>query len=95
MVSPASPQITTQVSSARIGLGHSVTDTATLTGGYNIDGQDVTFSVYGPVDPNAQHTNDVTVAIYLHVPYPNTRSIVGAHQDNVPSPRAEATHARM
>jgi len=48
-----------------------------------------------PVAPNAQHTTDVTVAIYLHVPYPNTRSIVGAHQDNAASPRAEATHARM
>jgi uncharacterized repeat protein (TIGR01451 family) len=45
------PSVTTQVSAAKIGLGHSVRDVATISGGYQPTGN-VTFDVYGPVDAN-------------------------------------------
>ncbi|HJV08808.1 MAG TPA: right-handed parallel beta-helix repeat-containing protein, partial [Acidimicrobiales bacterium] len=48
VVTPAAPTITTQASPS-VGLGGSVTDTATLIGGFNPTGT-VTFNLYGPAD---------------------------------------------
>jgi len=46
---PAKPNLTTQASAA-VPAGGAITDTATLTGGYNPGGT-ITFTLYGPADP--------------------------------------------
>jgi hypothetical protein len=55
VVNKAQPGIVTQVSSASITIGGTVTDTATLSGGVNPTGT-ITFNVYGPNDATCSGT---------------------------------------
>ena len=65
VVNKARPGIVTQVSSASITIGGSVSDTATLSGGFNPTGT-ITFNAYGPNDADcsgaAAFTDTVTVS---------------------------------
>lgn len=53
-VNQLQPRISTQVVDPTVGLGHAIQDVASITGGFQLDGQagKVTFDIYGPqVDP--------------------------------------------
>jgi Bacterial Ig-like domain (group 3) len=58
VVNKAQPGIVTQVSSAEITIGGSVTDTATLSNGVNPTGS-ITFTVFGPDDANCSTAGTV------------------------------------